>query len=1035
MRYINRIFVVLLFSFPFLGGNDLLAQSYFVQWQDVVGATVAGNVITKTEASGWDNSGAFSQNSIGASQDGWVEFKIPFKGGLYTMVGLAEPNVDVHYASIDYAFYINGSSLQVYESGFSRINLGTCQAGESLKIERIGSTVYYKRNAQIVYTSGIASSAELGVDVSLNSTNARVEDVLVSHPTSGQQPANISYDIAWTDLVGVSADGNTITKTAAAGWGNGGAASINILNANTDGWIEYQVDALNKLRTFGFSDANTDASYNTIDYAWHTNATDCYVYLNGSNVANYPLQVNDILRIERIGSEIHFKLNGVTKRIETNINTGSLFADCAISDTGAKLTNTKASFRIPCNDIEYELGADRRSDATKAIGGMLKKIIYPTKGYTQFEYEANSYSKVGDLTELPPVEGVYLEQQFLDPVYSNSIVGGVPHYTTTLTAQHSQWQVGWAVSVQNVEYNNLPERAEIAITQISNCDPNYSSCSVIQRDTDFCAITNCENNGNGCANRSCSGTSTFTVIPGETYQVMMSTGATNPDDVFDAEAMVNIKGIRTEIVSENEVGEPIVGVNIEVGGLRISKVTNYDYTGIINGTKKYIYEDDESGLSYGVFNGTLTYLTESESVGGASSGGVLGGGSSGEGSGSGGSSSQGSNFRNLNLSSSFVDPVDGSHITYKKVVLVHGEKGEMGKEVFEYETPVTHTQVSNSYKPYPLKNSFLWRRNLKNHIIYNSKDQLIRKATNNYNYGADATHSLYERYSRKIAFKLDVGELSTFTSPALTLIRSEFMYLDNTVVTDYYGQEAITTTTTFDYDNPVHLQMTKKTMSLSDGGTSENRFKYPEDDWSTDGLLQDEIGAITEMRNRHIVGMPIETSTYKGTEKLASTHSKYIFDAGLNLVLINEQKKAIGNSTLEAEMTMTKYDSRGNVLEFQSRDGIPSALIWGYDKKYVVALIQNATYSQVEVALGGSVTLNGPNGNVLSTLQIETLKNQLPNSLVTTYGHEPLRGLTLQTDPNGIKTTYEYDGFGRLYWVKDNDNNLLKKYEYKINGN
>ena len=54
--------------------------------------------------------------------------------------------------------------------------------------------------------------------------------------------------------------------------------------------------------------------------------------------------------------------------------------------------------------------------------------------------------------------------------------------------------------------------------------------------------------------------------------------------------------------------------------------------------------------------------------------------------------------------------------------------------------------------------------------------------------------------------------------------------------------------------------------------------------------------------------------------------------------------------------------------------------------------------------------------------------------MVTTYTHIPLVGVSTITDPKGLKTTYEYDAFNRLKWVKDHEGNVLQKYCYNYKG-
>lgn len=56
------------------------------------------------------------------------------------------------------------------------------------------------------------------------------------------------------------------------------------------------------------------------------------------------------------------------------------------------------------------------------------------------------------------------------------------------------------------------------------------------------------------------------------------------------------------------------------------------------------------------------------------------------------------------------------------------------------------------------------------------------------------------------------------------------------------------------------------------------------------------------------------------------------------------------------------------------------------------------------------------------------------DGLMTTYTYNPLVGKTSETDPSGRATTYQYDGFGRLNLVLDDDGNILQKYCYSYAG-
>lgn len=175
------------------------------------------------------------------------------------------------------------------------------------------------------------------------------------------------------------------------------------------------------------------------------------------------------------------------------------------------------------------------------------------------------------------------------------------------------------------------------------------------------------------------------------------------------------------------------------------------------------------------------------------------------------------------------------------------------------------------------------------------------------------------------------------------------------------------------------------------------------------------------------------------------------------------------------------YDDNGNILQQHKSNDYMHSYMWGYQGKYPIAEVLNAYQKDIfhtsfEDIEGNSTVgdcktgkksrvsgyqkslsnlTNGlyavsywqksgsdwayginevevTNGTYMIDLsgQIDELRFYPVGAQMTTFSYDPLKGLTSKTDQNNITTYYEYDGFGRLNFVKDKDGNIIKRYTY-----
>lgn len=129
-----------------------------------------------------------------------------------------------------------------------------------------------------------------------------------------------------------------------------------------------------------------------------------------------------------------------------------------------------------------------------------------------------------------------------------------------------------------------------------------------------------------------------------------------------------------------------------------------------------------------------------------------------------------------------------------------------------------------------------------------------------------------------------------------------------------------------------------------------------------------------------------------------------------------------------ADTTYCMCDSMGKLIYKETNGGAGTVYLWGHNRQYVVARIDNANVADVSAVIGSLDEFNSmatPDYN-----KIQQLRENLVNSIVVSYHYKPLVGLTAITGADGRKEKYAYDKLGRLVYSVDHDRNIINAYKY-----
>ncbi|CZF78583.1 Cell wall-associated protease precursor [Grimontia celer] len=198
-------------------GLEARTSAPVVDWPVLTGNAAFTDGVLTANGGSW----GYQANSNRFSSYGFTDqYKLSFHVdalGTYNMFGLGKVEGSASYTDIDYAFYIAGTTLYIYESGAYRGSFGSVAVGDDLTLEVNDGTIVYYRNGELVRSVNYSGDTpDFYLDTSFYSGAIRLSGIELS-PLSGAGFAIDKDGDGINNDIDLDSDNDTIPDVVEAG--------------------------------------------------------------------------------------------------------------------------------------------------------------------------------------------------------------------------------------------------------------------------------------------------------------------------------------------------------------------------------------------------------------------------------------------------------------------------------------------------------------------------------------------------------------------------------------------------------------------------------------------------------------------------------------------------------------------------------------------------------------------------------------------------------------------------------------------------